>query len=103
MAAWFDVVHSSTEFTGENTLLFPWRPQQEGCCHSKRQGSRQGPWHSAREEHGRAWVKATGRCANVFWGMFHKSSICTASALDIAVESAFAFSPPVLLQEKKQR
>lgn len=63
MAALFDVVRSSTEFTGENTLLFPWRPQQEGCCHSKRQGSRRGPL-ALTEEHVRQG-KATGRYPNV--------------------------------------
>lgn len=46
MAVLFDVAQSSNEFTGENTLLFPWRPQQEGCCHSRRQGSWHGRWHS---------------------------------------------------------
>lgn len=34
MAAPFDVVQGSAEFTGENTRLFPWQPQEEGCCHS---------------------------------------------------------------------
>lgn len=33
MAAVFDVVWSSAASTWENTLLFPWEPQHEGCCH----------------------------------------------------------------------
>lgn len=41
MAAVFDVVQGFSEFTWENTLLFPWRPQQEGCCHSRVLGSQQ--------------------------------------------------------------
>lgn len=37
---------------GKNTLLFPWRPQWEGCCHSRGVGSRgrtrvRGPWRSS--------------------------------------------------------
>ena len=43
MAAAFDVAQGSAEFTWENTILFPWWPQQEGCCHSRVPGSRQTP------------------------------------------------------------
>lgn len=35
MAALSDVAQRSAELTGENTPLSPWRPQQEGCCHSE--------------------------------------------------------------------
>lgn len=87
MAALFDVVRSSTEFTGENTLLFPWRPQQEGCCHSKRQGSRRGPL-ALTEERVRPGSRQQADIPT-----FQKSSIRTASASEPAVESVFSFSP----------
>lgn len=87
MAALFDVVRSSTKFTGENTLLFPWRPQQEGCCHSKRQGSRRGPL-ALTEEHVRPGSRQQADIPT-----FQKSTICTASASEFAVESVFSFFP----------
>lgn len=79
MAVLFDVVQSSTKFTGENTLLFPWRPQQEGCYHSKRQGSGQGPWHSGNSK-ADTGVTLTGQRPNIS-GMFNKNSICVASTI----------------------
>lgn len=41
MAAAFDVVQSPEEFSWENTMLFPWWPQQEGYCQSRAPGSQQ--------------------------------------------------------------
>lgn len=52
MAVPFDVVQSSTEFTGENTLLFPWQPQEEGCCHSGQAPGLQGrTWRTQGQRH----------------------------------------------------